>query len=66
MIKETVIACVKPGDVVEIVPIDKVPNCERKFKVFGKTNTGFAYGITETCDGYEIPYSWIKSIKIVG
>lgn len=65
LVRDVVIANVKVGDTVEIVPIDKVPNAERRFKVDDKTKEGFLYGVSEYCDGYVIPYYWIKSIKIV-
>ena len=63
---QIVLAMVKPGDEVEITPIDRVPNCERHFKVDEVLADGFLYGCSITCDGYVIPFSWIKDIKIVG
>ena len=65
MIKETIIALVKPGDIVEITPIPKFPNAERRFKVNEVLDNGFLYGLSTTCDGYVIPFSWIQDIKIV-
>ena len=56
---------VKKGDTVRIVPIDSVPNAERVFKVDELLNQGFLYGCSITCDGYVIPYSWIKSIRVI-
>ena len=66
MIKEMIIALVKPGDTVEITPISKVPNAERRFKVNDVLDDGFLYGLSTTCDGYVMPFAWIKDIKIVG
>lgn len=63
---QIVMSLVKVGDIVEIVPIDKFPNAERRFKVNGIEKDGFLYGLSETCDGYVIPFNWIKEIKIVG
>lgn len=60
-----VLNTVKPGDMVEIKPISKVPNCERRFRVDDITKEGFLYGLSETCDGYIIPFNWIDKIKIV-
>lgn len=65
MVKETIIALVKPGDTVEITPISKVPNAERRFKVNDILDDGFLYGLSTTCDGYVMPFSWIEDIKIV-
>lgn len=65
MVKETIIALVKPGDTVEITPISKVPNAERRFNVNDILNDGFLYGLSTTCDGYVMPFSWIEDIKIV-
>lgn len=65
-INEIVLQMVKVGDTVEIVPIDKFPNAERRFKVDEITEEGFLYGLSEYCDGYVIPFSWIKELKIVG
>lgn len=62
---KNILNMVKVGDVVEITPIDKVPNAERRFKVDDITKEGFLYGLSETCDGYVIPFYWIKDIKIV-
>lgn len=62
---QMVLQMVKPGDIVEIQPIDKFPNAERKFKVDAITKNGFIYGVSEYCDGYEMPFYWIKSLKIV-
>ena len=56
---------VKPGDVVRIVPIDKVPNADREFKVNELLEDGFLYGLSTTCDGYVMPYFWIKSLQVV-
>ena len=56
---------VKVGDTVRIVPIDKVPNAERQFKVNALLDQGFLYGLSTTCDGYVIPYSWIKRLTVV-
>ena len=66
MFKEMIIALVKPGDTVEITPISKVPNAERRFKVNDVLDDGFLFGLSTTCDGYVMPFSWIKDIKIVG
>lgn len=65
MVKETIIALVKLGDTVEITPISKVPNAERRFKVNDILDNGFLYGLSTTCDGYVMPFSWIEDIKIV-
>lgn len=65
-VSEIVLQMVKAGDTVEIVPIDKFPNAERKFKVDEITKEGFLYGLSEYCDGYVIPFNWIKELKIVG
>lgn len=65
MIKEIIIALVKPGDTVEITPISKVLNAERRFKVNDILDDGFLYGLSTTCDGHVIPFSWIEDIKIV-
>lgn len=62
---DIILNLVKPGDIVEIIPIDKFPNAERKFKVDEITKEGFLYGLSETCDGYVIPFNWIKDISIV-
>lgn len=56
---------VKPGDTIKITPIDKVPNCEREIKVDYITEEGFLYGLSETCDGWIIPFNWIKDFEIV-
>lgn len=56
---------VHPGDTVRIVPIDKVPNADREFKVNKLLNEGFLYGLSTTCDGYVMPYSWIKSLRVI-
>jgi hypothetical protein len=56
---------VKVGDTVEITPIEKLPNLDRKFKVNSITNDSFIYGVSETCDGYEMPFEWFTEIKIV-
>ena len=56
---------VKVGDRIRIVPIDSVPNAEREFKVNALLNEGFLYGLSTTCDGYVIPYSWVKSFKVI-
>lgn len=56
---------VKPGDTVRIVPIDKVPNADREFKVDELLNEGFLYGLSTTSDGYVMPYSWIKRLKVI-
>ena len=66
MVKEMIIALVKPGDTVEITPIPKVPNAERRFKVDKILDDGFLYGLSITCDGYVMPFTWIQDIKIVG
>lgn len=66
LVLDAVLPCIKSGDTVEIVPIDKFPNAERRFMVNDKLEEGFLYGLSETCDGYVMPYSWIKEIKIVG
>ena len=66
MVKETIIALVKPGDTVEITPIPKVSNAERRFKVNDILDDGFLYGLSTTCDGYVMPFTWIQDIKIVG
>ena len=66
MVKEIVMALVKPGDIVEITPISKVPNAERRFKVDEILDDGFLYGLSTTCDGYRMPFMWIEDIKIVG
>lgn len=65
MVKEIVMALVKPGDMVEITPIPKVPNAERRFKVNEVLDNGFLYGLSTTCDGYVMPFAWIQDIKIV-
>lgn len=65
MVKGIVMSLVKPGDMVEITPISKVPNAERRFKVDEVLDDGFLYGLSETCDGYVIPFTWIQDIKIV-
>lgn len=56
---------VNVGDTIRIVPIASVPNAEREFKVNALLNDGFLYGLSTTCDGYVIPYSWIKSLRVV-
>ena len=66
MVKEMIMALVKPGDTVEITPISNVPNAERRFKVDEVLDDGFLYGLSITCDGYVMPFGWIKDIKIVG
>ena len=66
MTKEIIIALVKPGDTVEITPIPKVPNAERRFKVDEILDDGFLHGLSTTCDGYVMPFTWIQDIKIVG
>ena len=65
MIKETIIALVKPGDTVEIIPIPKVPNAKRRFKVDEILNDGFLFGLSTTCDGYLMLFEWIEDIRIV-
>lgn len=52
----------KEGDEIEIIPIDKFPNADRKFKINYFSKDGFVYGLSETCDGYEMPFNWIKGI----
>ena len=66
MVKEIVMALVKPGDTVEITPISNVPNAERRFKVNEVLDDGFLYGLSTNCDGYVMPFGWIEDIKIVG
>ena len=66
MVKEMIIALVKPGDTVEITPISKVPDAERRFKVDEILDDGFLFGLSTTCDGYLMPFEWIEDIKIVG
>lgn len=56
---------VKAGDTVRIVPVDMFPNATRKFTVYKLTEEGFLYGVSTTCDGYVMPYSWIKSLKVI-
>lgn len=65
MVKEIIIALVQPGDTVKITPTRNAPNAERKFKVNAVLDDGFLYGCSTTCDGYVMPFSWIKDIKIV-
>ena len=55
---------VKKGDIINITPIDKVPNCERQIKVDEVTSEGFLYGVSTTCDGWIIPFYWIKDFEI--
>ena len=62
---ETVISLVKRGDTLEITPIDKLPNFDRKIKVDYVTKDGFIYGMSSTCDGYLYPFYAIKDCKIV-
>jgi hypothetical protein len=56
---------VKVGDTVRIVPKSKVPNADREFTVNELRNDGFLYGVSCTCDGYVMPYSWIKSLRVI-
>lgn len=65
MTRDIIISMVKVGDTLEITPIPKVPNAERRFKVDGILEEGFLYGVSETCDGHIIPYYWIQDIKII-
>lgn len=63
--RDIVLGMVKVGDTIEITPNPKVPNAEKIFKVDEILEEGFLYGSSETCDGYVIPYSWIKDVKII-
>lgn len=65
MIKEMIIALVQPGDTVKITPNRKMPKADRTFKVDAVLESGFLYGCSTTCDGYVMPFTWIKDIKIV-
>ena len=62
---EIILSMVKKGDTIEIEPIDKVPNIDKHFKVDEVLDNGFLYGCSIRCDGYVIPFNWIKNIKIV-
>lgn len=66
MVKDIVLSMIKRGDIVEIVPIDKLPNLDRVLKVWDVSSNGIIYNVSVTCDGYEMPFSWIKEVKIVG
>lgn len=61
-----VMALIKKGDIVEIEPIDKIPGCDIKFKVDEVLPDGLLYGCSETCDGFVVPFKWIKHIRILG
>lgn len=65
IVRDTILTLVKVGDTIEITPHPKVPNTEKVFRVDDILEEGFLYGVSETCDGYVIPYSWIKDIKII-
>ena len=66
MVKDMTITLVKVGDTIEIEPIDRMPNLDRKIQVQRIADSGFCYGMTADCDGYMIPFWAIKAIKIVG
>ena len=61
-----ILPLVKPGDRVRIVPRASVPNAQREFKVNAILPDGFLFGVTERCDGYILPFMWIKEIAIIG
>lgn len=61
---KNIINCVKRGTILEIEPIDKLPNFEHEIKVDYVTKDGFVYGMSTTCDGYLYPFYAIKSLKI--
>lgn len=62
----TFLPTVKRGDIVEITPIDKLPNADRILNVYDITSNGILYGVTEYCDGYVMPLEWIADAKIIG
>ena len=63
---EIVVNIVKPGDIVRIVPNEKMPNLEREFIVDDITKNGFLTGCSCTSDGYTIPFFAIESVEIIG
>ena len=56
---------VQIGDKLTITPIKQMPNLDREITVQGITAGGFLYGITETSDGYEMPFWAIDDFKVV-
>ncbi len=65
-VSQMILPIIKKGDIIEIEPIPKFPNCERKITVDDITDKGFLYGCSTTCDGYMIPFYFINSLKIIG
>ena len=61
---------VKEGTHLKLTPIPKLPNMDRDVVVnyIGECcdEPAIIYGMSETCDGYAIPCSWIKDFEIVG
>lgn len=56
---------VKVGDVIRITPNDQAPNADRILKIDRLTSHGIEYGATTTNDSSFMPYSWIKSFRII-
>lgn len=56
---------VKEGDTIRIIPRETVPNADRVLKIDRLTPWGIEYGATTTNDSYYMPYSWIKSFRII-
>ena len=61
-----VMGMLQRNDLVRIVPIKKCPNAERVFVVDDILDNGFLYGVSETCNGYVIPFNWVEDISIIG
>lgn len=52
------------GDTVIITPHEKFPDAEKELDFYMLTPEGILYGVNEHCDGYIMPYSWIKDFTV--
>lgn len=66
IVDEAVLSSIRPGMRVKITPIPKVPDADTEFVVNEVRDDGFLYGVTETCDGYVMPFAWIDGISVTG
>ena len=67
--EEIALNAMKPGTRLRLEPIKKLPNMDRDIVLDGITDClgepAILYGVSETCDGYSIPFSWIESYEVL-
>lgn len=62
--EEIALSSLKTGVHLRLTPIPKLPNMDRDIRLDGITDfygePAVLYNRSETCDGYSIPFSWIR------